>query len=100
MEALTPFGAVLALAFLCESLTEYLFSDLLTAMKVDAKYLRYVSAGVGVALALLYGLDALEAFFGIRAQVPWVGQVLTGLLLGRGANYVHDFYGNYVRKGV
>jgi len=58
-----------------------------------------VSAGVGVALALLYGLDVLEAFFGITARASWVGQVLTGLLLGRGANYVHDFYGNYVKRG-
>ncbi len=96
MEALAPFAAVLALAFLCESLTEYFFSDLLAALKVEARYLKYIAMLVGVALALAYGLDALEGFLGLAPRLPYVGQVLTGLILGRGANYVHDFYTQFI----
>ncbi|MBI2906545.1 MAG: hypothetical protein HYX92_02685 [Chloroflexi bacterium] len=96
MEALAPLGVVLALAFLCESLTEYFFSDLLAAAGMDKRYLRYIAAAVGMALALTYGLDAIDRFLGISPRVPHLGEALTGLVLGRGANYVHDFYGNYV----
>ncbi|MFH1485665.1 MAG: hypothetical protein ABIH46_06315 [Chloroflexota bacterium] len=96
MEALAPFGVVLAFAFLCESLTEYFFSDLLEVVGLDCRYLRYVAALVGVGLALVYGLDAIKDFLGINPRLPHLGEVLTGLILGRGANYVHDFYGNYI----
>ncbi|MBI4301757.1 MAG: hypothetical protein HY664_04040 [Chloroflexi bacterium] len=94
MEGLTPLGLILALAFLAESLTEYLFADLLVSIKVDTKYLKYVAALVGVALALAYGLDAIQEFFAVSPGLPHLGQVLTGLILGRGANYTHDFIVN------
>jgi hypothetical protein len=97
MEALTPFTVVLALAFLCESLTEYFFSDVLTALRLDTKYLRYIAALVGVGLALLYDLDALRDFLGVSPRLGYLGEVLTGLILGRGANYVHDLYSTYIK---
>lgn len=96
METLAPL--VLALAFLSESLTEYLFERPLKALRLDPGYLRYVAAAVGVALALAYQVDILQDIFGRGPGPGWVGQALTGLLLGRGANYVHDFYGRYVAK--
>lgn len=45
---------------------------------------------LGVLIALAYGMDIL-ALFGVTAQVPYVGQVLTGILLSRGSNYIFDF---------
>ena len=98
MEALAPFGVVLALAFLCESLTEYFFSDLIAVLGLDNRCLRYIAAAVGVGLALIYGLDAIKDFMGISPRLPHLGEALTGLILGRGANFVHDFYGNYVAR--
>ena len=100
MEALTPFTVVLALAFLCESLTEYFFSDVLIALRLDTKYLRYIAAVVGVGLALLYGLDALRDFLGVSPRLAHLGEVLTGLILGRGANYVHDLYTRYIKPNL
>ena len=99
MEVLAPFGVILTLAFLCESLTEYFFSDVLLAFGLDSKYLRYIAALVGVGLALLYGLDALRDFLGVSPRLAHLGEVLTGLILGRGANFVHDLYSTYVRPG-
>ncbi len=98
METLAPAGLVLALAFLSEGLTEYLFQGPFRALKLDGQALRYVAAAVGVALALAYGVDIIGDLFGARPGVAWVGQVLTGLMLGRGANFVHDFYGRWVRR--
>jgi len=96
METVTPFAAVFALAFLCESLTEYFFADPLARLGIKPAYLRYVAALVGVALALLYGLDALQTFLSLSPRIDHLGEVLTGLMLGRGANYVHDFYSKFV----
>ena len=100
MESLAPLGAILALAFLAEGLTEYFFSGLLTAKGIDTKYLRYIAALIGVALSLTYSLDILEDLLGISAGIPVLGKVLTGLILGRGSNFVHDFYSSYVKKAI
>jgi len=95
---LTPVAGIVALAFLAESLTEYFFAATLVALGLDSRWLRYVAAAVGVALALAYGVDALRDLLGIAPRLPFVGEALTGLLLGRGANFVHDFYATYVGR--
>ena len=91
-------GVVFTFAFICESLTEYLFSDLFAALGIDGRYLRYTASLVGVILCLAYGLDIVGDALGIAPRVPYLGEVLTGLMLGRGANYVHDFYTRYMVK--
>lgn len=48
----------------------------------------YLSAALGVLFALLFGVDAVALLTG-HAAGP-VTQVVTGLVLGRGANFVHD----------
>lgn len=97
MENLAPLGAILTLAFLCESLTEYFFKDVLAAFGIDTNYLRYIAAVLGIGLCLAYGLDVFGEFLGLSPRFAYMGEVLTGLILGRGANYVHDFYKSYVR---
>lgn len=87
---------VFVLAFLAEGMTEYLFSDVFDAAGVDRKWLKYVAAAVGVALAVLYRLDLFAAYFDLHAVYPAVGWVLTGLVIGRGANYVHDLADRYI----
>lgn len=44
---------------------------------------------LGVTVAAAYGLD-LPALAGLKAGVPYLGCVLTGILIGRGSNYVFD----------
>lgn len=44
---------------------------------------------VGIIFAVGAGLD-LCAFLGICFVFPVIGQVLTGILLSRGANFIHD----------
>ena len=86
---------VLALAFLAESLTEYLFGDLLSGPR--ARYLKYIACLVGIGLALLYRVDALGPLLGLSPRRALPGQALTGVLLGRGANFIHDIYSRYGR---
>ena len=48
-----------------------------------------LSIGVGLLLAFGFNADMLIAL-GLPTAVPPIGLVLTGLLLGRGSNFVHD----------
>ena len=92
-----------ALAFLTESLVEYLFGTLFdkVAKLTPLKWaLMYVAAGVGVALALYWQIDLIAviangvaSMAGVEAswKVSVVGEILSGLAIGRGANFLHDF---------
>lgn len=44
---------------------------------------------LGVLVAVVYNCD-LFVMFGLTTTIPVVGNVLTGVLLSRGANYVSD----------
>lgn len=44
---------------------------------------------IGIALALLTGLNFFE-LVGLPIINPYIGQVLTGILASRGANFIHD----------
>ncbi len=101
-------GAILLLAAIVEALTEYLVRPLALrayqwAGGLEAgdeaptlPALRYVSAAFGIALCFLYRADLL-AILGLDARFAWVGYVVTGLLIGRGANFVSDFAGRWLR---
>jgi hypothetical protein len=74
---------VFALAIICEGIVEYIFSPL------PSQYKPYVAAALGVLVCVAYNADVL-ALLGAQAGVPYVGAVLTGLLIGRGSSYMHD----------
>ena len=102
---------ILILATLVEALVEYLIRPLvkppvgahhaapeaapeaapraLTDHAADL-VLRYSAAVVGLALCVIYRADLL-ALLGLTCPVPYAGEAITGLLIGRGANYIHDF---------
>lgn len=44
---------------------------------------------VGLLLAFGSGIDLMKAF-GVPVVIPYLGIILTGLLISRGANFVHD----------
>lgn len=94
-----PIVAVLALAFLAESLTEYLFAGPLGSLRLPSSLLRYVAVGVGVLLAWAYDLDITRDLLELTPRPSILGVVLTGIILGRGASYVHGFYGSYLQPG-
>lgn len=75
---------ILLLATLVEGFVEYAFG------KVEQlkSALVYISLGLGVAASIAYKVDIL-ASFGLVAT-PVVGYVVSGLIIGRGANYVND----------
>lgn len=61
----------------------------------------YASAGVGMGLAFYYKLDFVHLVgVVVNLEIPagWPGIALTGLSIGRGANYVHDLVSRYIKK--
>jgi len=103
-----PVFAVLAviflLAFLVESLTEYIFGRVIEHVPVLQPYswlLVYVAAGVGVLGAFVYNFDLLVLLgqlVGIEVPQTPFGLVLSGLAIGRGANYIHEIVSKYFKK--
>ena len=75
---------IMLLAVLAEGFVEYIFGELL-----HERVMLVVSLAVGVVLALLYQVDIL-LLVKLEAMHPVVGQVLTGFIISRGSNYVHD----------
>jgi hypothetical protein len=113
---------VFVLAFLAETLTEYLAAPLFTSPPPDPPLqprliasdkaqepgpllpivagplmLRYIAAAVGIALCIAYRVDLL-AILGIDSAWPIAGQVVTGLIVGRGSNFVHDFASRWLTR--
>jgi hypothetical protein len=81
---MTTLTAIIALAWLTEALTEYIGTNWLSS-----QYKPFLAMLVGVGLALAYNAD-LMALLGFQSDLPYVGEVLTGLLASRGANYLND----------
>jgi hypothetical protein len=74
------FGAIFVLAVLVEAVMEYLGTP------IPSKIKPYVAAVAAIAVCLAYGAD-LPAALGLPA-VAYVGPVVTGLVIGRGSNYL------------
>ena len=110
--AIVYLSVIFALAFLAESMTEYLFGipfDKIPKLTPFKWTLAYIAMAVGVGLAIFYKLDLIALLADVIAetvgvqspiQVSVVGFILTGLGIGRGAAYLHDFVGRYFKKPV
>ena len=94
----------LILATLVEGGIEYIFGTVFDKIPVLKDYrwlLMYVGLLAGVALSFYYAIDliALAAnLAGATQTTTPVGVVLTGLVIGRGANYLHDFVSRWLIK--
>lgn len=92
------FGETLALALLLSSvnerLIEWFVSPILEKYKVDTMWLRYIAVVTGFAISFLSGVNLFVATVGN----PYVGLVLTGLLVGGGSNFVHETFSNAAKR--
>lgn len=97
-------GVIFLLAFLVESLVEYLVGQVFDQVSVLTPYkwtLMYISAFVGVLGAVVYQFDLLfllAQFLEVSLEQSIFGTILTGLSVGRGANYLHDLVTKYFVK--
>jgi TRAP-type C4-dicarboxylate transport system permease small subunit len=94
-------GVILFLAFLVEAMVEYIAGqvvDHVPALQAWRWLLVYVSLAVGVLCAFIYRLDLvalLAAYLKITIEPGILGITLTGLSIGRGANFIHQIVAQY-----
>ena len=100
MENLGLFAVLMFFGFMAtEGFVEYFLGTLferITKLTPFAWLLMYVSLAGGLFLSYAFQLDAVFLVFGITsATMPWLGVFLTGVVIGRGANFVADVWKKY-----
>lgn len=81
--------SVLIMAVLIEAVVTYAKTFAIDK-KIKWQMIAAVVLSVGVCLA--YSLD-IPALVGIEGSVPYVGNIITGILISRGSNYIYDLFG-------
>lgn len=81
------FAKILMMSFVTVSIYD-IIKSFYKDNKIDVNSI--VTAVLGIILAVASGLDAF-ALVGIDFKFAIIGQVLTGLVISKGSNYVYDF---------
>lgn len=98
VKVIVLFSIVFALAFLIEALVEYFFGKPFDQVEKLKKYkwlLMYIPPAFGVLFSFIYQLDMinlLSRWLGQELQITNASIILTGLSIGRGASFIHDFW--------
>lgn len=90
---MNPLALITALVFFA-SLVEGTI-EFFIAQFIKGPALRYTSLALGVVIAIVYRLDVVAVLnqildLNILAFNPIVNYVVTGIIIGRGANYLND----------
>ena len=93
-------GLILFLSVLLEKLMQ-LFKDIVAAVPVFPDKFRpltleLLSLAFGILFAFGTNLNAF-AVFNINFAYPQVGMIMTGLVIGKGSNFAHDFFSMYAK---
>lgn len=51
---------------------------------------------LGIVIAMVYDLD-LPKQIGITTKVKFIGNIITGVIISRGSNYIYDFIGKFTQ---
>jgi len=96
---------VFFLSVLVEKVVE-IFKDIVYAIPVFPDKFRpltleVLSLACGVVLAFQSDINALE-LLDVKISNPGIGIVITGLVIGKGANFAHDFFHTFGKnnKGI
>ena len=104
MSVLAVMAVILLLAFLVETLTEFLFGDVFDKVPVLVPFkwcLKYVAVAVAVAGAFIYKFDIIQLLGEfLEAGIPLTnfGIAISGVAIGKGSNYIHDLIQRFFVK--
>ena len=78
--------SIIVMSVLIEAVITYI-----KTLVVDKNIQWQIIAGVilSISICLLYSLD-IPALVGIVSPVPYVGSIITGILVSRGSNYIYE----------
>lgn len=78
--------AILIMSVLVEAVVTYIKT---WVVNKELKWPILVSTILSIVVCLAYGLD-IPAAAGVSSGVPFVGMIITGVLISRGSNYIND----------
>ncbi len=78
--------SICSLAILTESIITY-FKEFFVS--TDFPFSMCFSIVLGVFIAVAYKLD-LPEYLNLKSSIPYVGNILTGIVISRGSNYLYD----------
>lgn len=84
-------AGILFLATFVEGMIQYFAGESTGATRY---WLRYVSLIAGVCLAIAYKINIPE-LVGISSQVLFVDYIVSGVIVGRGSNYINDLVSHF-----
>lgn len=83
--------AIILFAILVEGTVEYIKLSLQKQMCAEI-----IGAFIfSLIITIGYKLDFFEAWLGLEPIIPYLGNVLTALVISRGSNYVFDLIGKF-----
>ena len=103
MTPLVALAVAFTLAFITESFVEYIFGIPMKKVPKLEKYiwtLNYIALVVGVGLAFYYTVDLISLvaeLAGGKVGITPVGIALTGMIIGRGSNFLNDFVTKFLK---
>lgn len=77
---------IISFSILIESLITY-FKEFF--VYGDFSFSMLFSIILGIVIAVAYKLD-LPEYLDLKSSIPYVGNILTGILISRGSNYLYD----------
>lgn len=80
------FFGLIVLSIIIEGITTYVRTWIVDK---HVQWQQIMTCILGLVIAIAYELD-LIALFGYESMLPYLGNVLTGILLSRGSNYIFD----------
>lgn len=89
VETIGGIAGIVLLAMVIEAIIAYVLPK--NETDEPREWIKYLSAGLGIVLCVAYRADIL-AMLGVISPLPYVGSVVTGLIIGRGSNFLNDFY--------
>jgi len=110
MSTLSVLGVILILAFLIETLIEFLFETIAgyfpnwampAQMRKSVIQTAAIVAGVGGAFLFHFDVLFLAGQFAELKDIPLTpyGMGLTGIAIGKGSNYIHQFIAQFFPAG-
>ena len=78
--------AILIMAVLVEAVITYIKT---WVVNKEFKWPMFLSAVLSIVICIAYRLD-IPLAVGIGSNIPFVGMIITGVLISRGSNYIND----------
>lgn len=77
---------LITICMLIESMVTYINNFFVTT---EPHYQMVLSLIFGIFIAVVYKIDLLK-LADIESEMPYIGSILTGVLISRGSNYIYD----------